>query len=236
MATSVQLPADDVGARLQRRDGIRGGRYGEIFLIGTDAARGRLVGSVYNTTGLNDPTGTGDSCPQQLWDRIDAQVLATEYQALGAIKNGPRLWCLDWVEGMTGAVRDFAGLQAHWGMWLDVTDQMSRQGNIAYTPGTGRRDTRFGINAGSPAFVLDDPDGDAWVMKSVSLITHPEQTYEGLNGLGDRLHLPPGWVFRSVTLETDLVLTPDNGIARITQDEFGNVYDRAGGPFSNHRP
>jgi hypothetical protein len=102
MATSVQLPADDVGARLQRRDGIRGGRYGEIFLIGTDAARGRLVGSVYNTTGLNDPTGTGDSCPQQLWDRIDAQVLATEYQALGAIKNGPRLWCLDWVEGMTG--------------------------------------------------------------------------------------------------------------------------------------
>jgi hypothetical protein len=34
-------------------------------------------------------------------------------------------------------------------MWLDVTDQMSQQGNIAYTPATGRRDTRFGINAGS---------------------------------------------------------------------------------------
>src|SRR3954452_9160042 len=73
MATSVKLPADDVGARKQRRDGIRGGRYGEIFLIGSDAATGRLVGGVYNTTGLNDPIGTGDSCPQELWDRIDAQ-------------------------------------------------------------------------------------------------------------------------------------------------------------------
>ena len=109
-------------------------------------------------------------------------------------------------------------------------------GASAYTPSTGRRDTRLGIDAGSPAFVLDDPDGDAWVMKSVSLITHPEQTYEGLTGLGDRLNLPPGWTFRAIVLDTDVVLTPDNGTARITQDDLGNVYDRAGGPFSNYRP
>jgi hypothetical protein len=32
------------------------------------------------------------------------------------------------------------------------------------------------------------------------------------------------------------VLTPDNGTARITQDDLGNVYDRAGGPFSNYKP
>jgi hypothetical protein len=55
MAMSVKLPPDDVGATLQRRDGVRGQRYGEIFLIGTDTATGRLVGSVYNTTGLNEP-------------------------------------------------------------------------------------------------------------------------------------------------------------------------------------
>ena len=73
-------------------------------------------------------------------------------------------------------------------------------------------------------------------MKSVSLITHPEQTYEALTGLGDRLNLPPGWAFRAVVLEADLVLTPDNGTARITQDDLGNVYDRAGGSFSNYRP
>lgn len=191
MTTSVTLPSDDVGATLKRKDGIRGRRYGEIILIGTDPATRRQVGSVYNTTGLNDPTGTGDSCPQELWDRIDVQVLTKEYNALGTVKNGPRLWCLDWIEGMTGAERDFAGLKAHWGMWLDVTEQMRQQSASAYAPATGRRDTQMGVYAGSPAFILDDPDGDSWVMKSVSLITHPEQTYEGLMGLGDRLKLPP---------------------------------------------
>jgi hypothetical protein len=80
----------------------------------------------------------------------------------------------------------------------------------AYSPLTGRRDTRFGIDAGSPAFVLDDPDSNTWVMKSVSLITHPEQTYEGLTGLGDRLSLPLGWAVRAVVFDADLILTPDN--------------------------
>jgi hypothetical protein len=73
-------------------------------------------------------------------------------------------------------------------------------------------------------------------MKSVSLIKHPEQTYDGTATLGERLTLPAGWAFRSVVLDADLVLTPDDGVARITQDDYGNVYDRAGGAFSNYRP
>jgi hypothetical protein len=39
-----------------------------------------------------------------------------------------------------------------------------------------------------------------------------------------------------VTLDQDLVLTPDNGTARILQDDVGNTYDRVGGPFSNYKP
>ena len=73
-------------------------------------------------------------------------------------------------------------------------------------------------------------------MKSVSLITHPDQTYEGLTGLGDRLDLPAGWAFRAVELDADLVLTPDNGSVRVTQDDLGNVYDRAGGPSATTGP
>ena len=34
----------------------------------------------------------------------------------------------------------------------------------------------------------------------------------------------------------DLVLTPDNGAVKITQDELGNTYDRVGGAFSNYKP
>ncbi len=38
-------------------------------------------------------------------------------------------------------------------------------------------------------------------------------------------------------LEQDLILTPDkDGVAHITQDDFGNTYDRAGGPYSNFKP
>jgi hypothetical protein len=73
-------------------------------------------------------------------------------------------------------------------------------------------------------------------MKSASLILDPNQTYQSLNDLGARLHPAPGWSFRSVVLERDLVLTPDNGDVKITQDELGNTYDRVGGPYSNYKP
>ena len=64
----------------------------------------------------------------------------------------------------------------------------------------------------------------------------PSQTYESLQDLGGRLQPPPGWKFRTVVLQQDLVLTPDSGTARITQDELGNTYDRVGGPYSNYKP
>ena len=83
---------------------------------------------------------------------------------------------------------------------------------------------------------LDDPDGDAWVMKSVSLIIDPHQTYDAMSHLGERLQLPAGWSYRAVTLVQDLVLTPENGTARILQDDVGNTYDRVAGPFSNYKP
>lgn len=236
MTTSVQLPRDDTDASLMRFDGVRGHRYTEIFLIDVDQDTGRPVAAIYNTTGLNGEDATGDSSPQALLDRVNLETQKAQYGVAGAYRNGPRLWCLDWLEVRAGTQRDFAGLAARWVMWLDMPKEFGRLESLAYKPITGRRDTSFGINAGSPAFVLDDPDGDTWVMKSVSLIEHPDQTYEGLTGLADRLALPSGWRFRAVTLERDLVLTPDNGHARITQDDLGNVYDRAGGPYSNYRP
>ena len=101
---------------------------------------------------------------------------------------------------------------------------------------TGKRDTQLGINKGSPAFMLDDPDGNSWVMKSVGLILDPAQTYDSMKDLGNRLNPPAGWSFRAVTLGQDLVLTPDQGTARIVQDELGNTYDRVGGPYSNYKP
>ncbi len=169
-------------------------------------------------------------------DKVDLDVLKEQYEVISAFKNGPRLWCLDWVEVMVGVERDFNGLKARWVMWLDVPKEMRKHESVAYKPISGKRDTHLGINKGSPAFILDDPEGDSWVMKAASLIVDPNQTYQSLKDLGSRLSPAPGWNFRSVVLEQDLVLTPDNGAVKITQDELGNTYDRVGGPYSNYKP
>jgi hypothetical protein len=56
------------------------------------------------------------------------------------------------------------------------------------------------------------------------------------SGLGARLKPAPGWKFRTTVLERDLVLTPDDGHALITQGELANTYDRVGGAYSNYKP
>jgi len=100
------LPRDDAGANLMRFENVRGDRYTEIFLIGGNAITQNLQGGVYNTTGLNSPTGAGDSCPAEILDKVDVNALKKEYDVLSVFKNGPRLWTLDWVEVMVGQERD----------------------------------------------------------------------------------------------------------------------------------
>ena len=103
---------------------------------------------------------------------------------MGAFKNGPRLWTLDWLEVMAGKERDFNGLKARWVTWLHVPKEMRKHEAVAYKVIGVKRDTQFGIDAGSPAFLLDDPEGNSWCMKSASLIVDPNQTYESLKDLG----------------------------------------------------
>ena len=210
---------------------VRTQRYAEIFLIGGNALTKKLVAGVYNTIGLNDKAGSGDTCPAELLDRVDVEALKKEYNVLSVFKNGPRLWTLDWVEVMVGQERDLNGLKARWVMWLDVPKEMRKHESVAYNSVSGKRDTELGSEKGSPAFILDDPEGNSWVMKSASLIVEPDQTYDRLHDLGGRLKPASGWKFRVVTLDRDLVLTPDNGAVQITQDELGNTYDRVGGAY-----
>ena len=233
---SAKLPHDDADAKLMRFENIRGQRYTEIFLIGGHAIIHDINAGIYNTIGLNDPSRTGDTTPQPVLDQVDVETLTRQYDILSAFKNGPRLWSLDWAEVMVGRERDFMGLKARWVMWLDVPKEFRKHESVAYKVINGKRDTQFGINTGSRAFILDDPDGNSWVMKSASLIVDPSQTYESLEDLGGRLQPPSGWKFRTLVLQQDLVLTPDSGAARITQDELGNTYDRVGGQYSNYRP
>src|ERR1035441_10031738 len=230
MKLSAKLPHDDddEGAKLMRFENVRGQRYTEICRIGGHAITHQLIGGVYNTIGMNDPAGTGDTCPQAVLDKVDVDDLKDTYDVLGAFKNGPRLWCLDWVEVMVGGERDFAGLKARWVMWLDVPKEMRKHESVAYKQISGKRNTQLGISKGSPAFLLDDPDGESRCMKSASLIVDPHQTYESLKDLCSRLRPAQGWKFRAVVLDQALVLTAHDGAVKITQDELGIPCDRVG--------
>ncbi len=231
----TKLPQDDEDAVLKRFDGIRESSYTEIFLMNVDPQSGKLVGGVYNTVGLNSKDGSIDSSPRDI-SFVDAEALKREFEVLGVHKNGPRLWTLDWLEVMVGKEQDFNGLKARWVMWLDVPKELTNKESTAYKNITGKRDTQLGINAGTRVYILDDPEGNSWVMKSAGLIVDPTQTYVNLKDLGSRLKPVEGWKFRTIVLDKDLILTPDNGVAHITQDELGNTYDRVGGAFSNYKP
>lgn len=233
----VPLPKDDAGAKLMRFEGINSQRYTEIFLIGGNATTKKLKGGIYNTVGLNDKDGSGDTCPAEILDKVDVKTLAEEHHLLGAYKNGPRLWTLDWLEVMAGTERDLQGLKARWVMWLDVPKELgASQDKLSYRGIHGKRDTHMGINKGTRVYLLDDPEGNTYCMKSASKIIDPDQTYASLKDLGSRLSPPAGWKFRTKILEKDLVFNTDKGNAIICQDDLGNTYDRVGGPFSNYKP
>lgn len=231
-----EAPKDDVGIVLKHYDNINTTRYTEIFLMAGNGITKKLVGGVYNTLGLNFNDSIMDSSPQEILDAMDLDAMAKEFDVLSVFKNGPRLWTLDWIEVNTGAQRDFQGLKANWVMWLQVPKELINHESTAYKKIYGERDTQMGINAGTRVYLLDDPEGNTYCMKSAGLIVDPSQKYEDLQNLGSRLKPAEGWKWRTVVLEKDLVLTADNGKVTITQDELGNTYDRVGGPYSNYKP
>lgn len=234
MATT--LPDDGAGATLKRFDNTRATRYTEVFLIGGDPTT-KLEGNVYNTYGLNDMERTGDSSPDAVLAKVDLDALKEQYDVLGAFMNGPRLWTLDWIEVPSGVQRDFNGLKAAWVGKVDLSGMnLQEKGGTAYKLTTIERKTEFGFSKGKPVFILDDPDGKSWVMKSAGLIVDPNQRFDQLEELGNRLKPAPGWTFRVQVLQEDLILRPESGVAGIVQDELGNTYDLAGPGYSNYKP
>lgn len=238
LAGCAPLPKDNAQVSEHRFDNLMGSRYTEILLVFGNAVTSNYTAGVYNTIGLNgaNPAGGGDSTPAALVDKLDLEKIKKDNDALKTIKNGPRLWTLDHVGVKMGTERDFLDLKARWVMWFPIPDAIREGKDLSYQVMTANRDTSMSIDKGSRAYILDDPQGVSWVMKSASLIKDPTQKFEDLKNLGSRLKLPPGWKFRSPILEQTLVFMTDNGKTQITQDELGNTYDRTGGPYSNYKP
>jgi len=234
-----QVLADGTGAKSGRFENMHQVRYIEIFLAAPDATTGKLVAACYNTT--FNSTGipaSRDTAPQALVEGLDFAKLKIEYGVAGASLNGPKLWMLDWAEIDVGVTRDFNGIKAPWVAQLNMDKNAGVSDSTPYKPMTIARKSGLGWNKGTTVLLLDDAEGNTWIMKGFQIGLKPQHTYEQFvaAGAANFKQLPPGWKFRIKKLDKDLIEVPVTGVATIMPDEFFNVYDKTGPGMSNYKP
>ncbi|MBM9513958.1 hypothetical protein [Desulfogranum marinum] len=215
-------------------------RYIEMFLAFKDPNTHKLVAACYNT--MFTPQGipaTKDTAAQALVEGLDFEKIKKEYGVLNASLNGPKLWLPDWTEIEAGVIREFNGISAP---WVGQLDMGSNTGGVSeskpYKPKHIARKSGIGWNKGTTVLLLDDQEGNTWVMKGFQLGVTPQHTYKEFvaAGMAQFKKLPDGWKFRVKTLEEDLIERPENGMATIMPDEFFNVYDLTGPGMTNYKP
>ena len=232
--------ADGVGAKSGRFDNMHRTRFIEIFLAHRDAKTGKLVAECYNSmfTAKGIPASK-DTAPQVSVEGLDFGRIKTDLGVLGASLNGPKVWTPDWTEIDMGVERDFNGIKATWVAQLNMGDNASGVAeSTPYKPMTIARKSGLGWNKGNTVLLLDDSEGNTWIMKGFQLGLKPQHTYEQFvaAGASNFKKLPPGWKFRVKKLEKDYVEVPVTGVATIMPDEFFNVYDKTGPGMSNYKP
>jgi hypothetical protein len=193
---------------------VFGKRYGEVILVRLTQAGPEAT--VFNSFPLND-------CPQDLWSRLDPQVIATENGATAALLNGPRYWLMSAIEkAATGTLekKTFGCIE----MLRQATVQLSSMNPAPYTVNKVSRNTVFVFDAGRPVFELIDPEGRHWVMQTWSQTVDPTLSLDDLPGLAGRLNLPSGWSYQSRTLTSPLRVDTTTEDAHVTQDDLANSY------------
>jgi hypothetical protein len=189
-------------------------RYGEVLLVYTGESGPEAC--VYNTFPLND-------CPAELWDKLDADAIAEENNAVAALLNGPRYWLMS---GIGKRDRDdlehktFGGLE----MIRQATVKLSSMNPAPYQPNRVDRKASFTFDAGREIYELIDPDDRHWVMQTWSQTVDPNLSLADLPGLAKRLALPPGWRYEARTPAAAVHVDTTNTDASVTQDDLANSY------------
>jgi hypothetical protein len=216
--------------------GLRGVQYCEVWLISGTPETG-ISGDYYNTSNLNNRGDQKDTCPCNLWDKVNAKKLKAEYKVTTVYKNGPRGWTMDSITIPVGPVQSFEGLKTRWwGKGVLPKGAKFKAGVEPYKPLKSHRKSTFIFQKGKPVFILEDPDGTPWVMQAFSKIIDPNLTYDSLKNLGAKLKLPPGWKYRVAVLDKDLVISTPQGYNWIVQDNLQNTYDACKEGASNYKP
>ena len=238
-SAAPKVLSDGDGAKAGRVEGLHGVRYIEIFLATKDTKTGKLVAPCYNSTFSSAGIpASKDTAPQAQVVGLDFDNVKAEFGVLGASLNGPKLWMPDWVEIDVGVQREFNGIKTAWVAQLNMESNKGVGDSKPYESMTIARKSGVGWNKGSTVLLLDDANGNTWIMKGFQLGVKPQHTYEQFvaAGAGNFKKLPSGWKFRIKTLDKDLVERPANGVATIMPDEFFNVYDKTGPGMTNYKP
>lgn len=231
---------DGSNAKPGRVENMHMTRYIEMFLAFRDPTTGKFVAACYNPmfTSKGIPA-TRDTAPQALVEGLDFEKIKMEYNIAGASLNGPKLWTPDWSEVEVGVERDFNGIKAPWVAQLNMGDKpVAVSESTPYAPTTIARKSALGWKKGTTVLLLDDANGNTYIMKGFQVGIVPKYTYEQFVAAGQSQFkkLPEGWKFRVKTLEKELIETPQDGVATILADEFFNVYDKTGPGMTNYKP
>ena len=234
VATGIEYEKDSTNIRTMNFDNARGARFCELFFIKVKGDMKEL--HVYNPTGLNNMAETHDSCPDTMVNKIDMEGLEQHFRLDGIYYNKPRYWILDKITLPVGAKRNFDGMEWYWmaSSHMPAETEM-KPGFLTYKRVPVERKSTLVFRAGKPVFLLDDPEGKVWVMKTYR--DAHGQSYDTLKDLASRYEsLPEGYSFRVKVLEKDLVLKPTGGLATVMQDEFENTFDYLGDGSPNYVP
>jgi len=131
------------------------------------------------------------------------------------------------------------GIKAAWVAQLSMGDNAKGVSEtVPYRPTPIARKSGVGWNKGTTVILLDDAEGNTWILKGFQMGLEPEYTYDGFvaRGQDQFKELPAGWKFRVKTLKVDLIEIPEGGKATIMADEFFDVYDKTGLGMSNYKP
>jgi hypothetical protein len=195
-------------------DGVFGKRYGEVLLVRSGEQGPEAT--VYNTFPLNE-------CPAELWDKLDAQAIASENHAITALLNGPRYWLMSSIGKQNGEAQEhksFGGLE----MIRQATVKLSSMNPAPYNVNKVDRKAIFVFDAGREIYQLIDPDERCWVMQTYSQTVDRDLALQDLPGLAGRLSLPSGWRYEASTPSTPLRVDTTTTDACVIQDDLANSY------------
>ena len=230
---------DGDGAKTVRFENMHQTRFIELFFGTKDPKTGKLVAPCFNTMYTsNKLPASKDTSPQALVESLDLEKMAKEYGVAKVMLNGPKIWMPDWVEIKMGKERDFSGMTMGWVAQLNLPESGTIEG-APWKPMQIARDSKWAWTKGTKVALLDDPEGNTWILKGFQLGLESATDLGGIPCQGDcqlQDSFPPGWKFRVTTLEKDVIEIPDNNLATIMTDELFHVWDKTGPGMTNYKP